>query len=371
MNFFWLFNILVLLGLGYLSDSNNAFKGSYHNIFRVILILLLGYYAGIGSPIAEDHEGYATWYMNFTIRDLTSPFQIFSGAGIVEYGYVLLNVVAKGLNLGETGFFFLVSVFINALLVNFIYKHRYPVLSLLFLFSFDYCIQEANLVRQMIALAIMLNYIDCLKARNVKKYIIGVLIASLFHLSALLFLIFIPICFMDLTKKHLGVRLLLIFALIISVGFSTSLLSSDFLTLLNFGEHYSHFDNSGNHVGTSTSLSLALFFTLPSLLILLFLFNRNWIFTIFITITAIVANVAVNFDNFSRVLVYFLPIGIVYIIQYLDKKEYKTSMGKNTASLLFAVFALYCGFRLCMNYIFVDKVALLSKTLSWSNFFLN
>ena len=123
----------------------------------------------------------------------------------------------------DSFYFFLVT---SLLISFFTYKgilsnSEKPWLSLLLFITGGFYMESMNTVRQFVALAMFIYAIKYIKSKEPIKYIIWILIASLFHTSALVLLPLYFFCRTRLTwKKRLIISLLLILTIpMISSGF--------------------------------------------------------------------------------------------------------------------------------------------------------
>lgn len=111
--------------------------------------------------------------------------------GYVVFTYILYHITDGNYNLAQA-----ITTFLNFSLWGVaIWQYREScniVAFSLFLWTHYYClIMSAGLVRLFIAVPIVLLSIRFLWGNNWKKYLLGIIIASLFHVSALIMLIFL------------------------------------------------------------------------------------------------------------------------------------------------------------------------------------
>lgn len=104
--------------------------------------------------------------------------------------------------------YFIVSSFIIvSLFANSIYKYSiYPALSVLMLFGYPHFFLDSfSFIRQWIAMAVCLYSLKFILSKNFLKYLLCVIVAVLFHKSALLFLIAYPLVYFKISKvKTIG-----------------------------------------------------------------------------------------------------------------------------------------------------------------------
>lgn len=373
MNIIWLVLILFIFLLAYLGQKEKR----YSVVYRVFLAILLAYITGFGGVGAEDHAAYArmynevyTYFHDLGEYTLSSLFR--SGYAI-ESGYILLNVLCHSIGLGEAGFFFVVALFVNGAAVHHIYKHSLPVLSIMaLLFISAFMSQQANLVRQFLALGVLMCFIDYLADRkNWWKYLLGVLLAAQFHTSAFFFLIILPISFIKSTRAKMYLRITLVSLIVISILIGIGLVSFNFLSIFDFITAYESRFTSANTVASNMNIIPALIVTLPALYILFDsrLYNKNIIFITFISMTAIFANFGFAYPNLRRMYWYFEPLAYIYLVQYLDLNLYAAGDKRFYASMVRYAVIAFGVYMILKSYIFNPNQLLMSTTYTFNQFF--
>lgn len=210
----WLLFSIIALLLAYFASLNNQGTRSFQ-LFQALLIVWLSWFVSFGSVQATDHYSYVDAYKifeHYSLSDLAIPIQSYyyslMGSSIVrlnemEVGYVFLNMIFNWLGFSVVGFLFIYALIVNTLLVKFIYRYDYPVFAILILIGDSYS-QQANLVRQMMAVSIFLYATKYIMDRNFMKYSVSIFIASLIHVSAI---ILIPLYF--IANKNIPQKLML------------------------------------------------------------------------------------------------------------------------------------------------------------------
>lgn len=114
--------------------------------------------------------------------------------GRFEIGYQILNFIFASIGISFQGFIFLISVFVFTVLGIFIYKYSespwlsYVLYMLLGLFDFGF-----SGLRQIIAMSIILLSFSSIIDENWKKFFLIVFIATLFHRTAIIFIVIYPL----------------------------------------------------------------------------------------------------------------------------------------------------------------------------------
>lgn len=166
------------------SNSKDKLKLKKFFIFiisiQLILILSLRH-----SSIGVDTKGYISYFKYiFPHYDL---IQLMDHRH--ELGYKLLNRIIGIFTNNEQIFLTIIAFLSIAPVGRFIYKNsKMPFLSFCLYISMNYYSFTFSGLRQAIAYAIILSSYEYIKGKNLIKFIICVLFATLFHKSALVFL---------------------------------------------------------------------------------------------------------------------------------------------------------------------------------------
>lgn len=120
----------------------------------------------------------------------------------LEYGYIFLNSVVKTV-IDEPVIVFLLIASISVSIYYFVFKELspYPMLSIFCYMTFLYVFKETSQIRNGAACAIALYSIKYVINKDLRKFILTILIASSFHLTAFIALIFYPVSLIKWTKK--------------------------------------------------------------------------------------------------------------------------------------------------------------------------
>jgi hypothetical protein len=160
-----------------------------------LLVVLLCFIAGFRYETGND------WYIYEVIFENTLEISVlFSDPNLyishfndIEIGYKILNSLVLGMGGDVQVIFLLTNVFSFYVLSKFINRYsNYRILSLLIYYSIFYLNFNMSIIRQGIALSFFLLAFNYLVRRQSVKYFMVAIIASLFHVSAL---VLIPIYF--------------------------------------------------------------------------------------------------------------------------------------------------------------------------------
>lgn len=173
----YIFTFLILL----LSSIIESFE--IKKISKTLFVFLIFYliiHDGMRWEIGTDWKNYNEYFNNC----------LNSGSNTMSFsiGYVIINVLVRTISDSYTLFLFVHAFIVYGLLAYSIYRlSPKPIFSLLLYYGM--MLPYLGMNRQIIALVICLFSLLFLLKEEKKKFILGVIIASLFHTSCLLFLV--------------------------------------------------------------------------------------------------------------------------------------------------------------------------------------
>lgn len=264
---------------------------------------------------------------NYTWKDIFSLREIVD----FEIGYITLNKALSLFIFNDQVFLSIISLILISSISIYIYQRSDLIWMSLFLFvTLGFFGESMNLFRQMIAISILLPSIRCIEKREIFKFTLFVLVASLFHLTAISFFIIYPLSMLKINKNYLiG---LLVFAVSLFM-FSDKIIYWG-MHLLGYQE-YSVNLGEGSGVGMIFMLSFFLFLALiyrkPTVICSkgnqLNYTSDSISFDIYINIlvVAIMINIlAINFALAGRVMLYFTIHNIILlpkVISSIDNRR--------------------------------------------------
>lgn len=263
--------ISVFALLGFLTYKFERTK--YKNFMCAVVVIVLSLLIGLRAPqIGNDTVTYHAMFKDFNVYD---NFFVVSN---FEYGYVILMRFI-GLFTKESQVAILVVAFLTVTpVVVTIFKYsEMPWLSVVLIFLLEIMSYQMNIMRQALAMSIVFAGSKLLLDRKILKYIIVVLIAMLFHKTAIFALIIIP--FLYIPVNNIAITLFMLLALIAIAAFPLLL-----NIVIKIFPQYEAYLNSSYLDGTGWLGSL---FSLAIILMTLFLFlnytrvplNRGYVFT--------------------------------------------------------------------------------------------
>lgn len=175
---------------------------------RLFLVMCLGYLTVLacfrGMNVGNDTRSYYNLFLFYTGQ---VSVQNISSAGLrwmsnIEIGYRLLNKYFGTIWHNYQAFISVIAIVSYLVLGRFVKKYSSNVaLSVILMFLMFYS-SYMNLLRQIIALSIVLLAFDALNAKKTFRFVIGVLVATiLFHHSAIICLLLLPMSKSKCSKK--------------------------------------------------------------------------------------------------------------------------------------------------------------------------
>lgn len=208
-------------------------------LFKIMAFLVPFLVMALRYGIGQDY-----FYTYVPIFEAVKNVGTYQG---VEVGYILLNQLVL-LFTDDYAFIFILTSFLYYI---FIYKaildnSKDITLSVFILFGSCFFFYAMNVTRQSIVIAIFMFSIKYIKERKLVKYMILILLASLIHKIAL---IFIPIYFIGRFK--LDLKKIIILSIIVIIG---ATFISLFITRILDGTKYENYINGIYSVNKNTSM---------------------------------------------------------------------------------------------------------------------
>lgn len=165
-------------------------KNKKNNAMKIICIILAifipSFVAGMRDiTIGTDVQIYGESFFRQAVQ--SASFIKYYNTINTDFGYALLNFIVSRFTSDVNIFLFIMQLIINGLIFATIYGHREksPMwFSMLIYLTVYYC-TTYNYLRQSIALAIILYSTKYIEQKKLKKYLLGVIIATSFHATAI------------------------------------------------------------------------------------------------------------------------------------------------------------------------------------------
>ncbi|MBE6151814.1 MAG: EpsG family protein [Firmicutes bacterium] len=166
--------ILTILLLHFSKRMNNL---KTKKMLIIISFSILFIVSGFRYCVGTDFDNYASWFFQInTLKDIH----------ISSFGFDVLILLIKLFTNNSQWLFIITSFIILLLIYKAILNEKddYDLILYLFITLIFYC-SSFNGIRQWIAIAILMNSLKFIREKNFYKYLICVLAASLFHITAL------------------------------------------------------------------------------------------------------------------------------------------------------------------------------------------
>ena len=211
------------------SFSNKIYRINI-DLVKFIPMIPLAIIAGIRYGVGQDYfYTYVPVFNKVLLGEATKAWG--------DIGYTFLNILVAHYTDDYAGIFILTSCMFIYFTFKAIYEDSDSIpLSIILLVFMGYYFCFMNGVRQMLATSILLFSIKYIKQRNIKKFFICILGASLIHLSAL---IFIPVYFLYTIKWN---NKTMIFSIICSYALS-SIFSKIMMWIISFTKYNWYLDS--------------------------------------------------------------------------------------------------------------------------------
>lgn len=297
--------LIVVIILGMLLKPNSDKKRK--KLYLIIVFGMLTIVAAIRSyKVGIDTEQFVNAFQYINRIPFKNAFNVRYEAGFVIFCRIL-GIFSQNIQM----FIVATSIIIMPLIGRFIYRNSNDVMmsSVLFITLNQYAMYM-NASRQAIAIAIILFGYEFLKDNKYVKYIICILLASLFHQTAIVMLVLIPLRKLEYSNKMyfltivIGGISLLIADKIFNLGISL------FKTYAGYGQSIfyesSLLAGSINAIIVLLALTLGMFFKKDS--------DKEYHFLAYvISILFIIDMTVIKINIFVRLATYFSIFNIIWI----------------------------------------------------------
>lgn len=180
----------LLCGIDY--SNNRTLRGVLYTFFCVFLILLPGLKAVGVDNDSINYNDIFTSTENYTVSEIISGNYWEN----IERGYMLLNKVVYLLGGNITQLFLIVAIITGLLNYRFFFKeNRYVFTALLFYLSFFYLYRDFTQIRYALSCSVSFWSVYFLLRKKYVLFALALLLAILFHSTAVILLILLPVCY--------------------------------------------------------------------------------------------------------------------------------------------------------------------------------
>ena len=305
---------IVILSIIELTDVGNGEKPARSQVKLLVLggalLLAIGCFRAelLGVDVFRYKYNGFEYYRNLSIINIIhSPSDI---------GYSLLNKVIGSFSDSFILFRNIIYIFNISVLCLFVYKNsNYYALSLLLYLAVGYLGFNFTILRESIAVSISLIGLMYLKKGRVLYFVLFVLIASLFHQTAFLCLIYLPLAKCQKPRSKLLTRYILFFIVLPVLFFSAP-------KIIKLYQRHDYTDN----YSSGTGLGLLAFFVIIFVEISIFFrgnLKKNSIDYDLSLSVLFFQILAVSFSLFNRCIQYFYPPLIILLSNCISEVKNK------------------------------------------------
>lgn len=331
------FLLIILVFIVYLIThfNNNIKKETKDNLFlSVIMIILFVLVATRSLTTGNDTQMYLNVFKNCSA--LKWDAVIFGG--YFEGGYLIFNVLISYISSSPRFFMFVMSFVFNLVIYKFIKDNSNNYfLSVLMYICMLFFYTSMTMMRQFLAMMVILSSLKYVKEKKLPLFILSVILASLFHTSALTCFIIYPIYHIKYTHKKA-------FIICVVSVFCLLLLQPIVTFLMNLVGRTNYYESQFG----SNKLANTLSFTINIVLFLFALMSKNkniknYDFYLYILLISAAVNfISTDMNIISRAADYFDIFAIICIPNIVYSLKNKNT--KMICSLILLIFlALYSG----------------------------
>ena len=333
---------IILVG-GLVCNTSKGKKSKL--IYSIICGGLLLCVAGFRNPYMGTNDNVVTYIPNFEkIHYMTfSKVYIFFSKLDTEVTFYIITKVITIFTSNINIYFTICEIPLIYAFIKIVYKYsKIPMLSFIIFFSALYFLWSLIIIRQAVALGFILISFDKLCEKKYVKFVIYVLIASLFHRTALIFFMVLPLTRLNFNNKKIisFILVLIIFAL-----FGNKMVDV-FLGFFSNTRHFSSYIDRRESFGNEGQFFQ--FFLYTILTVMAFLFSKKefkqenrLLFNICFN-GCLVCSLAPIFAEFFRMGIYFTIFLTILVPNTIS--ELKVQLTKHTFVFILIILMLLVAY---------------------------
>ena len=273
-------------------------------------VFIIGFICITVSSLRFPHEGTDTYSYMLLFQAIEKTNDLFSFNN--EPGFLLFTKICSVFTSNFICYLFVVNTFLWISLYNFVCKYSSNVRYSLWLFLFlGYLDSSMCLIRQYLALAVLLYSYKYILKRNFIKFLLIVLIASTFHTTAIIFIISYFLIKINLKKNPI-----IIYTIICVITF---VLTDFFYSLLDLIPLYkSYLTNSTFGVQDNIKLAPVLNFLILYIIIVFIIKHANNSIATLIIVGSLFTIFSFKFTQIGRITTYFSIYSIILLPNALN-----------------------------------------------------
>lgn len=311
--------IIIVLGF-FMFYGEKEPSGNRKKIFLIISFFILFLVMGLRSEdVGTDTKLYCNIFNKYSKMTFIQILQ--SGDSALLYG--LYNKLVSLFSTSRNAIIIANSLIICILTIYFIKNNsKHVVLSTIYFCTFYHFFNAMNISRQYIAIMFVANSIKFLKEKNLKKFVLINLIATLIHNTAIISFVLLPWMWMKKNSKNCG-----LYTLILVIG----TLAFDKLIVI-FSNVFTHYDlyfsnNLINDIGANKKVVITIIYIFIAFLMHVLIkkmkkrnkdienneFNEFYLYYIINYVAIFLGIIALKTMLISRIEMYFSIFAIIYI----------------------------------------------------------
>ena len=205
--------IILVSGIVY---EENKDKKNAKKIYCIFVALVLLFFSWARNEKLGNSDTVNMYIPRFNLVQKLSFYETFLKFIETEPVFYLITKIITMISTNINFYFMLCAIPLIAGVTKLIYKYsEMPVLSCFMFLGLGYYFISYITLRNSIALGILLFSLDYLIQRKLWKFLLVVIIASLFHSSALFFIMAYPITFFDFKINLKWISIFLLFVIMI------------------------------------------------------------------------------------------------------------------------------------------------------------
>ncbi len=202
--------IIVLYFLTHIQKTNRQFNDKVFLIISFIILFIL--VALRETNIGNDTIEYIKLFENCA----KYKWDLLNTSSRFEAGYTIFNIILSYISSSTRFFMIIMSLIVNYSVYKFLKSNSKNYLfSIIIYINLLFFYQSMTMIRQCLAMSIILLAFKYVKEKQLFKYILMVILASCFHITAIVGILIYPIYHLKINKKR--ILLLTIATIIISI----------------------------------------------------------------------------------------------------------------------------------------------------------
>lgn len=344
---FWLILSLLSILFAYYGKEGVIQNQYATQISRLCLILTLAIVIALCGSSFVDHNNYKLSYYQINnlrhfLPNNLSDF-LFTKTSAGEFGFVVLEKIIWHLGFNHIGYFLIIGIITNYLIINTYFKFKYPVIAIIIYLTSVWYAQQFNLVRQMLAVAILFYSLDYVEKKKWKEYIFLSMLAISMHRTAIVCLLFTPFFFLSYDSPKIKyVKVILSFIYVYSLLIALNIITLDISPFQVFNAFmYEGYVSNDDGIGAGIISINYLYNFFVFLSFILFKWDKRYIYVICLIIGCILNNLSIEMPNLRRMALYFsivYPCLVPEMISQIDILKLKSYRLPNIPVTILAVY---------------------------------